>query len=309
MKVKKIKKGSAVGIITPAAAIDKNSSRFKLLEERLNNLGLKVKYGKAVGKRYGYLGGTDEDRIEDLEAMFLDSEVSVIIAMLGGYGSSRIVDKVNYEIIKNNPKLLIGFSDITVFINAIYQKTNLPTIHGPVGIYLGKVEFDSISQADFEALLFTSQQGRILKNPKDNAKTLVSGKAKGKLVGGNLSLIATLIGTPYEVDFTDKIIFIEDVDEAPYAIDRYFSSLRLSGSLKKAKGFVFGYFSNIKQTENSFTIDEIIEEYFIDLNVPIITNFSSGHDLPFISLPIGLEVELDSDRKTIKILEELYEAD
>ncbi|HHX00146.1 MAG TPA: LD-carboxypeptidase, partial [Acholeplasmataceae bacterium] len=185
MKVKKIKKGSAVGIITPAAAIDKNSSRFKLLEERLNNLGLKVKYGKAVGKRYGYLGGTDEDRIEDLEAMFLDSEVSVIIAMLGGYGSSRIVDKVNYEIIKNNPKLLIGFSDITVFINAIYQKTNLPTIHGPVGIYLGKAEFDSISQADFEALLFTSQQGRILKNPKDNAKTLVSGKAKGKLVGGN----------------------------------------------------------------------------------------------------------------------------
>jgi len=306
MQLKKIKKGATVGIVCPARGISLNSKSFILLEERLNKIGLKVKYGATVGKSFGYLADTDEMRIQDIENMFLDKEVDVILAMLGGYGCSRIVDKINYKIIKKNPKPLIGFSDITVLLNAIYQKTRIPTIHGPVGIYLGKQNFDDFSLADFENILFKSQKMRVLKNPKDDAITFKSGKATGKLVGGNLSLITTLMGTPYEIDFTGKIVFLEDVDESLYRIDRYFSTLKLSGMLEKAKGFVFGYFTNITLEENSFTLTDLINQYFGNLNVPIITNFNSGHDLPFISLPIGVDVELDADLKQITILKELY---
>lgn len=305
MRVRRINKGDTVGIICPARFIDLKHPSFKLLEERLTSFGLKVKYGKTVGTKYGYLADTDFLRVKDLEEMFLDQDVSLIIAMLGGYGCSRIVDKINYEVIKNNPKLLIGFSDITVLLNSIFQKTLIPTVHGPVEIYLGRQTFDEISLDDFNRLLFSMQIGRVLSC--DNAKTLIKGIAKGKLVGGNLSLITTLVGTPYEIDFSDKIVFIEDVDEGVYRIDRYLSQLRLNGSIKKAKGFVFGYFTNIKQEDNAFSLEDIINEYFKDLNVPIITNFCSGHDLPFISLPIGLEIELNADKKTITILEELYE--
>lgn len=309
MKLRRIKKGDTVGIVCPAGGIDRTSDRFILLEERLTNLGLKIKYGNTVGKRYGYLGGTDKDRIQDINSMFADKSVSIIIAMLGGYGCSRIVDKLDYNIIKKNPKLFMGFSDITVLLNSIYQRTKIPTIHGPVGMYLGKKEFDEFSLADFEELIFKNQKNRILKNPNNDAKTLVGGRVQGKLVGGNLCLISTLIGTDYEIDFTDKIVFIEEVDEKPYSIDRYFSSLRLSKSLEKAKGFVFGYFTNCSEENNSFNYRELISQYFAELKVPVIYDFASGHDFPFVNLPIGIEVELDADKKTMKILEEIYEAD
>src|SRR5690554_2379225 len=310
MKLKKLKAGDTVGIVCPAGSISLDSKRIKLLEERLTGFGLKYKYGITIGKKVAYLGGSDEERASDLMAMFKDSEVKIILAMLGGYGCSRIVDRLDYDVIKANPKLLIGFSDITVLLNSINKLTDIPTLHGPVGIYLGKEEFDQESINDFYEVLFSKQLNRVLKNPKDDSITLTNGVARGKLVGGNLSLINNLMGTPYEIDFSDKIVFIEEVDEKPYAIDRYLSSLRLSKSLEKAKGFVFGYFTNCESSDvDSWGYLDLIEQYFGDLNKPIIYNFASGHDLPFISLPIGLEVELDAGKKTITSLEEMYETD
>lgn len=308
MKIRKPIKGDTVGIVCPAGAIALGDKRITLLEQRLTSLGLNYKYGKTVGKRIAYLGGSDEDRATDLMDMFLDKDVSIILAMLGGYGCSRIVDKLDYEVIHNNPKLLIGFSDITVLLNTINKLSDIPTIHGPVGIYLGKPAFYEVSLTDFSNILFCNQQGRILKNPKDDSVTLTGGVARGKLVGGNLSLINNLIGTPYEIDFSEKIVFIEEVDEKPYAIDRFLSALRLSKSIDKAKGFVFGYFTNCEpEDKGSWNYVDLIKQYFADLNKPVIYNFASGHDLPFISLPIGLEVELDATNKIIKILEEMYE--
>lgn len=305
---KRLKAGDTVGIITPAGAINLGDRRIPILESRLKDLGLKVKYGKSVGTLYGYLGGTDEARRNDIMDMFLDKEVKVILAMLGGYGTSRIVDKLDYEVIKNNPKLLMGFSDITVLLNSIYKLTGIPTAHGPVGIYLGRENYDEFSLADFNQFLLENQKGRILKNPKDDAKTLIAGEASGVLVGGNLSLINNLIGTPYEIDFTEKIVFIEEVNEKPYAVDRFFSALRLSGALKKAKGFVLGYFTNCGEKDGAtWEATDLIKQYFQDLNVPIIYNFASGHDLPFITLPIGVKVKLDATGKTLTILEEIYE--
>lgn len=308
MKVNKLKVGDTIGIICPSFKGDMTSSRITKLETEINKLGFKVRYGASCYDAHGYLAGTDFNRIKDIEAMFLDDEVKAIMCLKGGYGASRIVDKINYDIIKKNPKLFMGFSDITVLLNSFYQKADLPCIHGLVGIFLGHPHIDEASLNDFKLLLTENMQNRILKNPNDNAITMHEGIASGIMVGGNLSLITNLIGTPYDIDFKDKIIFIEEVDEEPYRIDRMFSQLRLSGKLNEAKGIVFGYFTDCvsKEKPNTQTYDDLINEYFGDLPIPMIKNFSSGHEFPFINLPIGLNVQIDAKQKEIKILEEIY---
>lgn len=307
MKPAKLKKGDAIGIICPAFSISTRSPRIPALEEYLNGLGLSVRYGKSLGAAYGYLAGDDDLRARDLEDMFEDESIAAIICMLGGYGSSRIVDKLNYRLIASRPKLFVGFSDITVLLNAIYRYAGIPTAHGALGVYLGNPGFDDFSRRDFEALLFQNQKGRVLKNPYDDAETIVGGAARGILIGGNLSLVAAMEGTPYEVDFTDKIVFLEDVDEKPYRIDRYLSTLRLSGKLAKAKGFVFGSFSNCDDAASTWQCRDIVEQYMKSCGKPAIYNFSSGHSFPFINLPIGIEVEFDANAKTLLLLEELYQ--
>lgn len=306
IKVNRLKTGDTIGFICPSSKYDMNSPRLKRLEEELEKLGLKAKYSITCKDKYGYLAGTDEVRKQDIEDMFLDKEVKAIMCMKGGYGASRIVDKIDYNIIEKNPKLFMGFSDITVLLNNIYQKTSIPTIHGLVGIFLGHPDIDEFSLLDFKKLIFENTKDRILVSPNDMAKTLVGGIAEGELVGGNLTLLANLTGTPYAVDFKDKIVFIEDVDEEPYSLDRMFSQLRLSGKLNEAKGIVLGHFTNCKGDEDSFTYEEVIEQYFKDFKIPVVTHFASGHEFPFINLPIGVKVRLDADKKEIKILEEIY---
>lgn len=309
MKVTKLVIGDTIGLICPAFKGNMKSSRITRLEAEIKNLGFKVKYGKSCYDALGYLAGSDENRVKDLEAMFLDQDVKAIMCLKGGYGASRIVDKINYDIIKQNPKLFIGFSDITVLLNTFYQRTGLPCIHGLVGIFLGNPRIDKFSLDDFKLLLTNDTKNRILKNPGNDAITIKNGVARGKIGGGNLSLITNLIGTPYDIDFRDKIIFIEDVDEAPYRIDRMFSQLRLSGKLNDAKGIIFGQFTDCNSLDNPEwqTYHDLIDEYCQGLEIPIIKNFNCGHDFPFINLPIGLEVEFDAFKKQIQILEELYD--
>lgn len=306
MKPKKLKKGDTIGIICPAFSISSKSKRIPILEEYLTELGLNIRYGKSFGASYGYLAGDDRLRVKDLEEMFLDSEINGIICMLGGYGTTRIVDKIDYRKIAAYPKLFVGFSDITVLLNAIYHYAGVPTVHGALGVYLGNPDFDDYSRRDFKTMIFHNQKGRVLKNPKDTAETLVSGMARGVLVGGNLSLIVALVGTPYDIDFTDKIVFIEDVDEKPYRIDRYLSTLRLSGKLDQARAFVFGTFSNCDDVESVWKCRDIIGEYMAACGKPAIFNFNSGHSFPFINIPIGLEVEFDADARELILGEELY---
>lgn len=308
MKLRKLRPGDTIGIVCPASSIVADNPRIPVMEKYLTGLGLKIKYGKNVFSTFGYLAGTDEQRAADLETMFGDDEVKAVLCMKGGYGCSRMVGLLDFKKIAQHPKLLIGFSDITVLLNAIHQKTGFPTIHGDVGIWLGNPKIDAATLTDFETLLFKNQLGRVLKNPKSDAKTLNGGTAEGELIGGNLSLIATLAGTEFDLDFTDKIVFIEDVGEAPYRIDRYLSNLRLAGKLKQAKGFVLGYFTDCEAKEKgSWEVSDLLKQYFGNLSVPVITDFASGHDFPFINLPIGARVKLDADVGTIKILEEIYE--
>ena len=305
MRVKKVQIGDIIGFICPSGKMDMTSPRIAKLEAIIKGMGFDVKYGRSCYGDNGYLAGTDEERCNDIQEMFLDKDIKAIICMKGGYGASRIVDMIDYEIIKNNPKLFMGFSDITVLLNAFYQKASLPTVHGQVGIFLGRNDMDQISLDDFQKLLREDFMGRTFHN--SDCKTLVGGTARGIIVGGNLSLIANLVGTEYDIDFHDKIVFIEEVDEDPYRIDRMFAQLRLSGKLNQAKAFIFGHFTNCESTDNTQTVEDLINEYFMDLHVPVITHFASGHQFPFLNIPIGLEAEINADICEIKILGELYE--
>lgn len=310
--LKKLEPGDTIGIIAPSSGEINENGYYDYISKYLEERGYKVKLGKSFSAKKGYLAGPDELRINDIHLMFSDKEVKAIIFLRGGYGLSRIVDKLDYELIKNNPKIISGYSDITVLLNNVFQKCDFVTIHGLISQYLGTEKYlnDSDTKNDFINILTKYQKNRILKPLKSNTcecKTFIPGKCKGKLVGGNLSLISTLNGTPYEVDFTDKIVFIEDVGERPYAIDRYLCALRLRGALDKAKGFIFGYFTDCNPADDLVTVMDVLNDYILPLNKPTIINFTSGHEFPFVSLPIGAMVELDSDRLEIKICEEIYE--
>lgn len=319
MLLKKLQKGDTIGIINPASANygdlktkEEVMEKYQYMFDYFKSMGYKLKLGKTFLSKWWYLGGTDEERALDINEMFADDEVKMILCMRGGYGLSRIVDKIDYELIRKHPKIVCGYSDITVLLNNVYSKAGFPTIHGLIASYFGKdpLMSDKLSYEDFFNATTKKQLGRVLKplpNDKKPCETLVPGVCEGTLVGGNLSLLATLCGTPYEVDFTDKIVLIEDVTEAPYAIDRYLSSLRLRGMLNKAKGFVFGYFTDCNPHSDGVTYMDVVKDYVLKLNKPAIINFTTGHEFPFVNMPIGAKVKLDSDKQEITILEEIYE--
>ncbi len=304
MKVKKLQKNDTIGFII-ASSYNRQQDRMKVLEDFIHTLGYKVKYGKTVYLKEGYLAGTDEERVQDIHDFFLDNEVKAIVCFKGGFGTSRIIDKIDYQLIHDHPKLFVGLSDVTALLNNFYKYSNLPTIHGEVGILLGSPRCDQLSKNDFKLLLQENTKERILIG--EHAKTLVPGIVEGEIVGGNLCLISDLHGTPYEVDFENKIVLIEEVEEPPYNIDRMFAQLRLSKNINKAKGFVFGYFTDCKGEDDEQTYQSLIKEYFGDLNVPVMYDFPTGHEFPLLNVPIGLKVSMNTETKTITILEELYE--
>jgi muramoyltetrapeptide carboxypeptidase len=203
----------------------------------------------------------------------------------------------------------MGFSDVTALLNPIFAKAGFPTVHGQMFVWLGSARMDVPSKKDFEEFLFLNQKGRVLKNPNNYALTVRSGIAEGVLVGGNLCLINSLQGTEYDIDFTDKIVFIEEVEEEPYRLDRELGMLNLAHKLEKAKGVIFGYFSECGPAEgkkNCQSVTDVLLDSVKKIDIPIIMNFASGHDFPFLNLPIGVNVRLDADKKEVTILEEFY---
>ena len=300
-KCRKIVPGSVLGIICPSGhpkTIEPVNKFCKLLAEH----GYRYKLGKSVTAVEGYLAGSDTLRAQDLMEMFEDDTVDAILCFKGGYGAQRILPYLDFERIKKHPKLLMGFSDITVLLNTLNQLADMPTVHGQMGACMQHYE-----EFTFNHFFETLSNGFItpLINPTLPLNVINEGTAEGVVVGGNLCLIYALMGTPYEINFDKKILFIEEVNEAPYAVDRMLSSLILSGKLNNLKGIICGYFTNCEADENQ-TVEELLNHYLKPLNIPVVTNFQSGHSKPFINLPIGLKVKLDATNKTIEILEELY---
>ena len=308
IKPQRLQKGDTVGLITPASPA--SEEKIKKAIQNIENQGFKVKYTDAIRLKNGHLAGTDAQRLANLHDMFADKEVKAIWCVRGGYGCTRILPQVDYRLIKKNPKILIGYSDVTALLHAVQQKTGLMCFHGPVGAST----FTEYNLEHLTKTLFEPDNQHLITLSKENLEKqdvayqpvlIKSGTARGKLSGGNLCLLSTMAGTPYQVDFTDKIVFLEDVGEKPYRVDRMLTQLLQSSNLAKAKGIVLGIFEDCqpKDEEYSLSLIDTLKERLGNLNMPVLYGFSFGHIQNMCTLPLGIEAEFNADAMTLQFLE------
>ncbi len=304
IKPKKLSKGDTIGIVSPASSSDdftKIESGVKYLEK----LGYRIEIGKNVGKSAGYLAGSDNERLNDLHSMFKNKNVKAIICIRGGYGSPRILDKIDYKLIVRNPKIFVGYSDITALQMAFMAKTGLVTFAGPMLAVDFADEVNSFTEEMFWALLTSNKKfGKI--NPPNDEKIfhLNSGNIKGRVIGGNLSLITSMVGTGFLPEFKDKILFLEEVGELPYRIDRMLNQLRLGRILSKISGAILGTFTECNETDpakKSLTLGEVIGECFGKLDIPVVYNFKHGHIKDNITIPYGIMFKINEAKNYVEI--------
>jgi muramoyltetrapeptide carboxypeptidase len=342
-----LKPGDTIMFVAPAADLDR--TRMMLAKKRLEERGYKIKMRDDLFAVEGYLAGSDQRRANELMEAFRDPEVDAVFPGTGGYGVTRILDLLDYEVVRQNPKMLIGFSDITALHAALNKKSRLITYHSPVPMYgLGspdnlskfskKYFFRAVEDGPDACKDYTIECSKKDKVPQPIA--LGKGKARGRLTGGNLTLIAALEGTPYSLDLDGAILLIEDVGEAPYRIDRMLQQLKSAGKLSKIRGAVVGQFTESERvpskpdqyvaiateygnwfwrncqrlfievpepkeedpTDPRFTMDGILRQYFEPLGVPVLMNFPIGHYKMNCTLPLGGEVEIDADKGTLTVI-------
>jgi muramoyltetrapeptide carboxypeptidase len=359
--------GDTVMIVAPAKYLDKG--RVALAKKRLEQMGFKVRVPAGLFRQKGFLAGTDDERAAELMAAFADPKVNAIFPGTGGYGTTRIIDKLDYDVIRRNPKILVGFSDITGLHIAINQKTGLVTFHSPnpewgLGTdqnlspfaakwfwrallakdYVGTeghgpgytilpraAEGESPSAPELfdeegklvaadgtlitgsgpDAAARPSRRSRSLKASLPQSElppvyTMVGGKGRGRLIGGNLSVMHAMMGTAFEIQTDGRILFIEDVGEAPYRVDRMLQTLRLAGKFDHVAGVILGQFTAREEEakwDDDATVDEVLRDFFGNLKVPVLSHFPIGHVRNNTTLPVGAMAELDADTQTVRILE------
>lgn len=310
---KAIKKGDVLGLISPSAATA-DRMQFTYAKEALEALGFQVKLGQNLKNRRGHLAGTDQERAKDLNDMFADNEVKAIICIRGGSGAARILPLINYKLIERNPKPLMGYSDITALHCAIQSQTGLISFHGPNGSgSWNSFNVDQFERLFFEKELITyqniSEETDDLVTKSNRIQTINSGIAEGKLLGGNLTVLTSISGSPYYPDFTDSILFIEDINEDPYKVDRMMSTLKLNRTLSKVKGVIFGQCNDCEPGGGygSLSIDQVMDDYLIPLKVPAFTGAMIGHIPKQFILPIGAKVEMDADQGTFKLKQAIFQ--
>ena len=295
---KSLLKGDTIGIVAPASNL--RNYTIKEVKEKLESYGYKVKIGKSCSLKYrGYLAGEDKIRALDLESMFLDKDVDAIMCLRGGYGCSRILNLINYDIIRNNPKIFLGFSDITALHIVFNQNCNLITYHGLMANRC--IEWDEFSyKSMIEALNFKDEL--YIENSREvKMESLYRGIAEGEVIGGNLTLIVSSLGTEYEIDTKGKILFIEEVGEYIYRIDRLFTQLSLSGKFKDCRGIIFGDFSDCrKSNEDDFDIYDLQKEIALKYKKPAVYNLNAGHCMPMVTIPLGMNCILNANECSIK---------
>ena len=326
--------------VAPAKYLDKD--RISLVKKRLEDMGFKVRTPQTLFRKKGFLAGADDERAAEIMAAFTDREVDAIFPGTGGYGATRIVDKLDYDVIRRNPKVFIGFSDITALHIAINQRTGLVTFHSPnpefglggdtnLSPFAAKWFWRALLAKSYPNLPSLDGRGRgrvkggtigytIETKPRDTGKpdeasifedvpravTLRDGTARGRLIGGNLSVLHALMGTPYEIETDSKILFIEDIGEAPYRVDRMLSTMRLAGKFDRIAGVILGAFTARDEEaawDEDTSIDDVLRDYFADLGVPVLAHFPVGHVRYNATLPIGAEVELDATAQTLRVIE------
>jgi len=303
----RLRRGDTVGLIAPASS-DDEPLHLEFALDTIRGMGLVPKLGQHVTDQYGYLSGTDEDRAADINAMFADDTVRAIFAIRGGWGSARLLPLLDWHLIRTNPKLLIGSSDITALHLALAARTGFASIHAPnVSNRWAEVSWTSFWRMAFSGgtPLLGQLEERVAKQDRWSTTTIRSGKTKGRLLGGNLTVLSTLMGTPWLPDFDGAILFLEDVGEAEYRIDRMMNQLALSGTLGKLAGVIFGQCarctSNVPDYAG-FTVPQILDQYLGPLGIPAFLGANIGHVANQLSVPIGAPVEMDADAGTIRLL-------
>jgi muramoyltetrapeptide carboxypeptidase len=303
--------GDGVGIISPAGATFKEDD-LNMVIEAVKALKLVPKVGQYALDRYGYLAGKDRERASDINQFFADDNIALILPIRGGWGSARLLPYLDYDLIRRHPKIICGFSDITSLLLAIYAKTGLVTFHAPNGFSSWRTaQTESFRQVLFsgEKLTFRNlpdpDDANRLMQVKNRIQTITKGQAKGKLIGGNLTTLASIVGSPYLPDFTGAILFLEDIGEDIYEIDRLLNQLKLAGIFYNLAGFIFGQCSNCSANSDygSLTLEEVIREYIQPLKIPACLGLMIGHLEIIETIPIGIAVEFDANRGTITMLE------
>jgi len=306
---KALKIGDTVGLISASGATPPD--KLKPAIESVEKLGLKVVVGETCQARHGYLAGTDQLRASDVNQMFNDSAIDGIFCIRGGYGATKILPLLDFDVIRANPKVFAGYSDVTALHIAINQKCGFVTYHTPMpSTEFIQQDMDEYSWDSFKQMVMaTTCHDYLLKNPLGRSMTtLAAGQATGQLIGGNLTLVTASLGTPYEIDTKNKILFLEDIDETEHRVDRMLTQLKLAGKLDEAAGILLGAWTNCgpdnpKHPEYSLSLQTIFQEILVPLKKPIIMDLTCGHCLPTMSLPLGSTISLNTENQQIRVIE------
>jgi len=310
IKPKRLRPGMTIGLVTPASNAPEDEN-LRAAIDLVRSLGFSVKPATNLFSRTQYLAGTDKQRADDLNGMFADPEVDAIFCVRGGYGSGRLLRYLDYGTIAANPKIIMGYSDITAILSAIHLRTSLVTFHGP----MAGDNFSDYSYAQYRKVLVEPTASVRIGEPpefvtrpgvveRENRLTpIVAGAAEGHLVGGNLSLLVTLLGTPFEPNFEGGILFLEDIDEPPYSVDRMLTHLWMAGKLEQVAGIVLGKFTDDDYDSNTFSMEQVLRDRLEPLGIPAIRGVMIGHIEDKTVVPLGIRARLDVDAGTLTLLE------
>ncbi len=305
-----LKSKSRIGLVAPSGPLLEPDDLSRAIE-LCRALGLVPMAGAHVTDVRGYLAGSDDARLADLNAAIEDPDLDAIWCLRGGYGVTRILDRVNYEALGAHPKIVLGYSDITALLLAVHARTGLVTFHGPVARH-GLTEFSrrhlvrmTFDPARAGELALPEPPAGVLVPRSPRVVTVVEGAAEGPLIGGNLSLLHCLVGTPYLPSMEGAVLFLEDVGEALYAIDRILSHLRLAGLLSGVAGVAIGHFTDLRRgaADGALGLETVLRDYFVPLGIPVVHGLPIGHLDDQWTLPIGCRVRLDADRRSLTLLE------
>lgn len=304
----RLRPGDTVALVAPASA-NFLQAEIEAAQALVEALGLKPRPGAHLASRYGYLAGRDRERAADVNAAFADPEVRALLAVRGGWGCARLLPLLDYAAIARQPKILLGYSDVTALLLALHARTGLVTFHGPIALSAWTPFTASLARR----LLFDAEAPEYRNNVQDDGRlvprqyrtrTLTPGTARGRLLGGNLTVLSHLVGSPYLPDWRGALLFLEDIHEDIYRVDRMLTHLRLAGILESVAGVVFGTCSECEpgQGYGSLTLEEVLDDHIASLGVPAFSGAMIGHIDDQFTLPLGIEAELDARAGTLRLL-------
>jgi muramoyltetrapeptide carboxypeptidase len=299
IRPKRLFKGACIGICAPAGAL-RRSEEVDMFKSVLEAMGFQVKVGKYVYEKHGFFAGTDAQRAEDFMDLITDEEVDGIFFLRGGWGCARVLPLLDFNSIKAHPKIVMGFSDATSLLNAITSRTGLVTFHGPSG----NSTWNTFSIESLQEVLQSGEPTTYDAQQNDeHMVTYAEGKATGVLWGGNLSVITSMLGTPYFPEISDGLLFLEEVGEEPYRIDRMLTQLKQAGIFNRCNGIVLGSFRKCiaEEPDRAFTLEEVFEDHFGNLHIPVFYGAPIGHTRDKFTIPIGVEATMDAKEGTIAL--------